>query len=157
MARFLFLGIGNPDRGDDGVGPLIANKLADHHNLKMSGVEVRQHFGEGSSLMELWEGTTLTVAVDAMKSGRDVGAVLRVDAVADKLPSGMFHYSSHLFGLAEAVEMSRMLGSLPKSLIVYGIEGGNFKFGAALSTEVEKAMEEVERSVAGDFQRPGSV
>jgi hydrogenase maturation protease len=150
---FLLLGIGNADRGDDGVGPVLAKKLADDPVLRQAGVEVLPHSGEGASLMDLWEGTDLTVVVDAMKSGAAVGHLRRIDATGEKLATGVFHYSSHLFSLAEAVEMSRQLGRLPKSLVVYGIEGADFTFGAPLSPEVETALADVEERVRGEFAR----
>ncbi len=150
-SKILFLGVGNPDRGDDGVGPMLAKKLSDDPDLKKAGVEVLPHFGEGGSLMDLWEGTNLTVVVDAMKSKAPVGTVRRIDASNEKIEGGLFNYSSHLFSLGEAVEMARLLGRLPKRLIVYGIEGANFAFGAPLSQEVEAAMVKVERDVRGEF------
>ena len=119
-SSFLFLGIGHPDRGDDSVGPFVAGKLA--QDLGARGVEVLDHSGEGASLIDLWRDRQKTVIVDAMKTGGALGSVRRFDAVNEKLNSGVFRYSSHLFGLAEAVEMARVLKRLPESLIIYGIE-----------------------------------
>lgn len=153
--RFLLLGVGNPDRGDDGVGPLLAEKLKDHAALKKRGVWVSPHFGEGASLMELWEGAQMAVIVDAMKSGAPPGQILRLDAVRQPLQSGVFHYSSHLFSLAEAVEMSRRLGSLPQAMVVYGIEGQTFSFGAPLSAPVAEAMESIQEQVVAEFTNAG--
>jgi hydrogenase maturation protease len=47
--------------------------------------------------------------------------------------------STHAFGLAEAVELARALGRLPRFLVVYGVEGKCFTPGAALSAGVEAA------------------
>ncbi|MDD3287519.1 MAG: hydrogenase maturation protease [Alphaproteobacteria bacterium] len=148
---FLFLGVGNRNRGDDAVGPMVAEALADNEDMRRLSVEVLDHSGEGVSLMDLWRDTDLTVIVDAMKSGAKIGTLRRFDANADRLIAGTFRYSSHLFGLSEAVEMSRAMKRLPKSLIIYGIEGIEFSFGASLSPEVEAAMHEVKDMVLKDF------
>ncbi|NTV47465.1 MAG: hydrogenase maturation protease, partial [Chlorobiales bacterium] len=95
----------------------------------------------------------LVVIVDAMKSKSPVGTVRRFEALREKLGTGMFHYSSHLFGLAEAVEMARVLGQLPKELIIYGIEGASFAFGAPLSPAVAAVLPEVEAKVRREFER----
>jgi hydrogenase maturation protease len=87
-----------------------------------------------------------------MKSGAPLGSIHRFDPIATTLNNGIFRYSSHLFGLAEAVEMSRALGTLPKAMIIYGIEGQEFTFGADLSPEVEKALPEVEAAVRKEFE-----
>ena len=150
--KLLIIGIGNRDRGDDAVGPLLAEKLAKDTGLKKLGVEVVIHSGEGASLMELWRGAGKTVIIDAMKSGAALGKVRRFDAADEILTGGTFRYSSHLFSLAEAVEMARQLKRLPEQLIVYGIEGREFSFGAALSLKVKAALAGVAAKVCGEFK-----
>jgi len=148
----LFLGVGNLHRADDGVGPLMAERLAADPVFMANGITVQPHSGEGASLIHVWEGLDRVVIVDAMKSGAPLGSIHRFEPISDVLKHGVFRYSSHLFGLAEAVEMSRALGSLPKSMIIYGIEGQEFTFGANLSPEVEKALPELEAAVRKEFQ-----
>jgi len=150
--KIMFLGVGNLHRADDGVGPLLAERLAADKVFMKKGIDVQPHSGEGASLMHLWEGVDRVVIVDAMKSGAPLGSVHRFDVAAQKLQNGVFRYSSHLFGLAEAVEMSRVLGSLPKEMIIYGIEGEEFTFGADLSPAVAKVLPEVEAAVRKEFE-----
>ncbi|MGE5476242.1 MAG: hydrogenase maturation protease [Bacteroidales bacterium] len=136
----LVLGIGHPFRGDDGIGPLLAERIA---ALALPGVTALAHHGEGSDLMERWAGFDRVVVVDATRSDAAAGTIRRWDAVAEKLPASLFPKSSHLFGLAEAVEMARLLGRLPPILTVIGVEGRGFSAGAALSPEVAAAVEPV--------------
>ncbi len=147
----LFLGIGNLHRGDDGVGPFLAARLSENKTLAAKGVRVLDHSGEGASLIEDWSGADKVVIVDAMKSGAKHGTVRRFAPIDETLSSGVFRYSSHLFGLAEAVEMARRLGKLPKEMIIFGVEGKNFDFGAPLSKSVEKAAAKVEQEVLKAF------
>ncbi len=148
----LFLGVGNLHRADDGVGPRLAEKLAADKAFMKKGVEVQPHSGEGVSLMHLWEGAERVVIVDAMKSGATLGSIQRFDAIHEPLHHGVFRYSSHLFGLAEATEMARQLGSLPKTMIIFGIEGQEFTFGEAMSPVVAKALKKVEKAVRKEFE-----
>ncbi|HAX92285.1 MAG TPA: hydrogenase maturation protease [Rhodospirillaceae bacterium] len=147
----LFLGVGNLQRADDGAGPALAERLAADQSFAKKGIEVQPHSGEGASLMPLWEGADRVVIVDAMKSGKPLGTICRFDAINDTLKPDVFRYSSHLFGLAEATELSRALGTLPKAMIIYGIEGEEFTFGAAMSAQVEAALAEVETAVRKEF------
>lgn len=149
--KALFLGVGNLHRADDGVGPLLAEKLQADATFMALGVNVMPHSGEGASLMHLWEGQDHVVVVDAMKSGEKLGSIHRFNACEAPLSSGVFRYSSHLFGLAEATELSRQLGSLPQKMIIYGIEGQEFTFGAPMSKEVTLALQEVEDLVRKEF------
>jgi hydrogenase maturation protease len=152
-SKFLIIGIGNRDRGDDSVGPKLAEKLAKDAALRAMNVDILSHSGEGASLMELWQGTEKTVIVDAMKSKAPLGRIVRLEATKEKLAAGAFYYSSHLFSLAEAVELARSLDRLPKELIIYGIEGSNFAFGAPLSKPVAAAMKKVETAIRKEFTK----
>jgi hydrogenase maturation protease len=49
--------------------------------------------------------------------------------------------TTHAFGVAEAVELARVLGRLPHRLSIYGIEGRKFDLGSAPSLEVALAVE----------------
>ncbi|MBP2291654.1 hydrogenase maturation protease [Azospirillum rugosum] len=133
----LILGIGNRYRSDDAVGPLVADRLA------ALGLPAREHSGEGAALIEAWDGADRVILVDATQSGAAPGTIRRLDAAAEPLPAAFFRYSTHRFGLAEAVETARALGRLPASLVVYGVEGRCFDFGEGLSEEVGAAVERV--------------
>jgi hydrogenase maturation protease len=141
----LILGIGNRFRRDDGVGPAVADRLA------ALGVAVQEHSGEGAGLMEAWSGADRVVVIDATQSGAEPGTVVRLDAAAEELPRGLFRYSSHLFGLAEAVETARALGRLPAGLVIWGIEGADFGFGEELAPAVAAAADEVARRIAAEL------
>lgn len=145
----LILGIGNPFRRDDGVGPWVAHRLA------AAGWPAQEHSGEGAGLMDLWDGASHVAVVDALQSGATPGTVRRFDAVTQTLPSGLFRYSSHLFGLAEAIETARVLGRLPPVLIVYGVEGADFAFGEGLSPAVSAGAQAVLRIVMDEMPRIG--
>ena len=67
------------------------------------------------ALMDAWEGAETVWLVDAVSSGAQAGAVHRVDASEEELPARLFRASTHHFGLAEAVELARALGRLPRA------------------------------------------
>jgi len=51
--------------------------------------------------------------------------------------------STHGFGVFEALELARILGTIPDRLTVIGIEGLDFSPGAELSPKLEQAVERV--------------
>lgn len=140
----LVIGIGHPYRGDDAVGPRVAQALAG-----TPGLAVLDHHGEGADLMDRWQGFDRVVLVDAMVSGAPPGTIRTWDAAAEDLPAHLFPKGSHLFGVAEAVAMARLLGRLPPALTVMGVEGANFAMGAPMSEAVEAAIPAVCRLAIG--------
>jgi hydrogenase maturation protease len=136
---FLVVGVGNLYRCDDAVGIHIARNL---NNRKTENMSVKEQSGEGTSLMEAWEGYSHVLIVDAVSSGSPAGSVHRLDA-SKTIPSKFFSCSTHNFGVAEAIELARTLNQLPEHLQLYGVEGKNFEPGELLSPEVEPTVEKV--------------
>lgn len=120
------------------MGILIARKL---EKLNLDKVCVKELSGEGTSLMEAWNGYARVIIVDAVSSGEPTGSIKRLDVSKNSIPANYFSCSSHNFGVAEGIEMARTLDQLPQSVELFGIEGKNFQPGAGLSPEVEKAIE----------------
>ena len=133
----LVIGLGNPLRGDDSAGRLVAAAVKRRNQPFLKVVESS---GEGTDLMELWANADTVIVVDAVASGAETGMVHRFDASQQTLPVRFNNSSTHSFGLGEAVELARALNQLPKHLIVFGIEGKRFDAGSKLSTEVKKAI-----------------
>ncbi len=132
------IGLGNDWRGDDGAGPEAARRL---------GGQVLS--GEPVGLVEALESADEVVLVDALSSGAPAGTVHAFEAGSEPLPVRLFGSpSTHALGLAEAVELARSLGRLPRRVLVYGIEGAGFGYGRGLSPEVERAVARVVEEVA---------
>ena len=143
----LVIGFGNRWRGDDAAGPLAAERLA------AAGYETVEIEADGTLLLEAWTGRTWVVVIDAMVSGTPPGSIRRFDR-PDALPKGAFRSSTHLIGLAAAVDLARALGRLPDRLTVFGIEGADYGYGAPLSAAVDTSLTtmllEIEKLISSD-------
>jgi hydrogenase maturation protease len=153
VVRRLFIGIGNPLRGDDAAGLLAARAL---RARGADDIEVRELEGEPLDLIEAWEGAEAVVVADAVSSRGEPGTLHRVDAVAEPLPAVLAGPSTHALGLAEAVELGRALGRLPRRLVVFGIEAASFEAGAEPGAAVREAAERAAAAAAGELRGAGS-
>jgi hydrogenase maturation protease len=143
----IIIGIGNEFRGDDGVGIAVARLL---RGRTSAGVTIREESGEGAALMEAWKDAATVILVDAVQSGATPGTIHRMDASMDQVPSKFFHYSTHAFSVAEAVELARAMNQLPDRMILYGIEGESFAAGVLLSNTVERAVRLLAEKILGE-------
>jgi hydrogenase maturation protease len=133
------IGVGNRWRHDDGAGIEVARRLAAEPS---EGVRVVIHDrGDVSSLADDWRTGEAAVVVDAASSGGGAGVIHRFDSTVSPLPAHASRTSSHAFGVAEAVELARAIDRMPRSLVVYAIEGSCFDVGVGLTPEVERAVE----------------
>jgi hydrogenase maturation protease len=150
LPAVLIAAIGNPDRGDDGAGALVATRLA---GRLPRDVAIVTRSGDMLSLFEDWAGIDAVVCIDAAGPMGVPGRIDRIDAAAGELPSGVSFASSHAFGLAEAIALAGALGSLPATVIVYAIEGACFDGGAAMTPEVTAAAAEVADRIVAELGR----
>jgi len=139
-ARILVIGVGNEYRGDDAVGLVVARRL---RQLSLGNVTVIEESGEGTDLMESWKGADTVIIVDAASSGAKPGTIHRIDARAQRIPTGLLRYSTHAFSVGEAVELARAMNRLPPRMVVYGVEGERFDEGTVLSRAVQGSVDAV--------------
>lgn len=147
MGARLIIGVGNPDRGDDAVGRAVAQQLK---GRVPEGVEVLEEEGEMTALLEHLEEADEAYLIDASASGEAPGTVRRFDAAAAPLPNAVMAVSTHGFGLAEAIEMARAMGTLPATCLVYAVEGAGFEAGEPLSEPVAAAVAQVAEKIVAD-------
>jgi len=148
--RILVVGIGNEFRGDDGVGLYIARKLKEK---KLPNVEVVERSGEGTELIDCWKEFAKVILVDAFCcSNTSPGTIYRCDAQMELLPKHFLPYSTHAFGVVEAIELAKTMNQLPP-LVIYGVVGKNFGTGIGLSSEVKKASQVVVERIFLELER----
>ncbi len=143
----LVIGVGHPDGGDDAAGLLVARRL---RALGLRAIELP---GEAAGLMEAWEGEQDVILADATLTGAPAGSIRIWDACSAPLRRESFRCSTHGMGVAEAVELARVLGRLPARMRIYGIEGRRFDPGAELSPEVAAAIDEAVRQILQEAER----
>jgi hydrogenase maturation protease len=146
--RQVVVGIGNPDRGDDGAGRIVARLLRE---ASLPGIAVIKHDGEATGVLSKLKGAVSAYLIDASCSDATAGTVRRFDVGTSPLPHEALGSSSHGLGVAAAVEFGRALEALPPRCIVYVIEGESFELGASLSPPVKVAVADLVRHLAEEI------
>ena len=143
MARIV-IGVGNDLRGDDAAGWETVRRLAPSPSLVL-----HEHAGDAPGLVGLWGPEDDVVVVDAVVSDDPPGTILEIDALTAPLPADVSWATTHGAGVAEGIELARVLGQLPRSLKLVGISARSFDLGEPMTEEVERAVAEVVRRLAG--------
>ncbi|MBT8227596.1 MAG: hydrogenase maturation protease [Dactylosporangium sp.] len=129
------IGIGNPFRRDDGVGVAVAARLSAQ---RLPGVRFAVSDGEAAGLIELWEGARLAVVIDALCTEPSTPGRIHRRSVGDARDTD--------FG--EAVELARILGRLPRRLVLFAVEAKDMGFGPGLTPAVAAAAGRVAAEIA---------
>ena len=134
--RVLVLGLGNPDRGDDGVGLIVAQRLA---GRLPAGARLLTRSGDMLDLIVDWDNVDVLVCVDAAAPIGTPGRIHHLDLSRDTLPHRLRLPSSHAMGLLQVLELARALQLAPRRVTLYAIEGACFATGAPLTPAVAEA------------------
>jgi hydrogenase maturation protease len=141
MSAVRIIGIGNAERGDDGLGPAVIAAL---EAAPPAAVQLATARGDLLALLDVWGSMDRVFLVDAVAPGGAPGRLVRIDASAGPVSEELGAFTStHAFNLAETIELGRALGRLPLQLVIYGIEGIDFEPGVALSPAVQRALPEL--------------
>jgi len=142
--RIRVIGVGNPDRGDDGVGPAVAGRVAESTD---STVVVISR-SDPSRLIESWDGSDAVVVIDAIVDDNPAGSIMVLDAATQPIPDDAGAVTSHGMGLGASVALARSLGRLPDRLMLVGVSATDFE-GRGLSKPVADAVSDAVEIVIG--------
>ena len=143
------IGLGNGMRGDDAVGLLAARRLRQEVGDRVEVIEAEM---AGVDLIELMKGAHSVILIDAARSGQAPGTIHRLDASAGPIGGQIFPRSSHALGMVDALELARAMGTLPATVIVYGVEASNVDAGQPLSPAVALALDEVVEQIVQECE-----
>ncbi len=146
----MVLGLGNPDRGDDGIGPAVVRRLAGRLPRDVVGVVAA---GDVLSLIADWEGRDALICVDAAAPLGAPGRIHRINLAEQDLPRDAPRACSHHIGLAEAIALARALDVAPRQIIVFAVEGASFAAGSTLTPEVAASCDRVAGEVLAEIGR----
>ena len=144
------IGIGNSDRADDGIGPLVAGRVRGRCD---GGIRVLTRSGDALALIEDWARAQAAVLIDAAAPAGQPGRIHRIDLASEELPRNLSLSSTHAMGIAEATGLARELGRLPRRTILFAVEGACFDPGGAMSAEVAAAGDELVGRVISEAHR----
>ena len=151
------IGVGNTMRRDDGVGPAVIDALRERSpTVDDALVELLTLDGESTGLVEAWRHRFAAIVIDASKGPGPPGAIRRLDASRDHLPSSPSVTSWHAAGVGPAIALAEELDLRPRAVIVFAVDVADLSPGEGLSPLVAQAVrataERVEAELA-DLRR----
>ncbi|UCH34319.1 MAG: hydrogenase maturation protease [Armatimonadota bacterium] len=144
----LVVGVGNPDRGDDGVGPAVVEELcaADVETLDVGDAPER-YLGPMTE-----SGARVLVFVDAVDFGRTAGEAVLLEEADLPQRSCVTHRSSLALVMRYAREQAHQ-----RSVLI-GVQPGSMEFGQGLTPAVQAAVKAVaaalSEALGGRSRRP---
>lgn len=147
--QVLVLGLGNPLRGDDGIGPRVIEAL-NRHGLPEGATALDAGTG-GLDLLHVLEGWKRAVIVDAADVGREPGQFVRFTPDEARFVGSQDATSLHNAGLAEVLALADAVGQPLPEMVIFGVQPDRIGWGEGLSEAVEAALPDIVNAVLNEI------
>lgn len=142
------IGVGSEIRRDDGVGVVVARRLAPE--AAELGIEVVEGHTGGINLLFEMEGAEQCIIIDAVDMGREPGTVVVFDADDADIVLTERVASLHHVSLADVLQLARATGVTARVTVV-GIQPEDTRpgegFSAAVASRIDEMVDIVRRLV----------
>lgn len=138
-SKTLIAGVGNPYRGDDGIGIEIIKILQKENNPNMV------LFDGGTDGLSLFDQLGLyerAIIIDAVSMGETLGTVKLFTPKEARLQITGDALSTHGFGLADVLKLAEEF-SVKTAIKIIGIQPENIDFGEGLTEAVKSQIPHV--------------
>lgn len=132
----LVLALGNPLRGDDGIGAAVLNALP----AVPPGVALLDGGTPGLELVLTCQGYDRVIIVDAADLGDAPGSWRCLPTACLQAGDPHLRGTLHSAGLAEALTLGAALDLLPSEIIILGIQPGELGWSPGLTPRVAAAI-----------------
>lgn len=153
--KTLVMALGNPLRGDDGVGVAVLSQLQrEKPHCLLDGIDFVDGGTGGLELCLLMQGYERAIIIDAAEMGASAGTCIRI--TSDQLLSksgdlgmrGTLHYA----GLAEALALGEALRILPTHLVIFGVQPATLDWSVGISHTVQAAIPSICRMICKELE-----
>lgn len=152
-AKTLILGVGNLLLSDEGVGLRVLERLAATYNLPEE-VQTLDGGTLGLDLLYYLEGVENLVIIDAVKMGKEPGALLRLEG--DEVPTFLsVKMSPHQIGIPDMLLAAKLKDLYPRNVVLWGVQPGVLDMSLDLSPPVAARVDELVEKVVDELRQWG--
>lgn len=146
--EFLILGVGNPLRRDDGIGPEVIRMLTEDRTRGNSTYKLRSDIDlldggtDGLGLIEYLKDYKKVVIVDAVEMKLKPGTIKEFTPEEAVININSDALSTHGFGIAELIKLAKGLDINPE-LVIVGIQPEDVSYVEKLSNSVSSVLDKL--------------
>jgi hydrogenase maturation protease len=151
--KILVLGIGNLILQDEGVGIQAIQQLEAQFEIPPE-IEVLDGGTSGMELLTPISDAEQIIILDAVKTGKPAGTIVRLDN--QEIPTFFrTKVSPHQVGLADVLAAATLTDSMPRNLVLFGVEPLEIDLGMELSAPVAEQMPRLVQMIVDELKVMG--
>ena len=151
--RLLVLGLGNVLLGDDGLGAAAVARVERDYRIP-PGVQLEDGGTLGLSLLGLLAESEHVILVDAVRTGKRPGTMVRIDG-EEVMDAVRERLSPHQVGVADVLDVVRLLDYYPSSVTLLGLEPDRIELSVVRSSAVEAGLDTLVDAVIHEIRNRG--
>lgn len=153
QANILILGLGNLLLRDEGLGVRALELLQEQYQLPAEAACVDGGV-LGLELLAYLEGISHLLVIDAVRTGQTPGALIRLEG--DEIPQTLsLKLSMHQIRFSDILALSRLQGTVPPRVVVWGLQPALLESGVGLSETVEARLDLLVKKVVEELKQWG--
>ncbi len=141
----IVIGLGNPLMADEGIGTVLADKLAKlavAGELPSENVEYLDGGCGGMYLLHSIAGRKKVIMIDCALMGHEPGTIVRFTPEDVKTVKKMAHLSLHEVDILKVIELAGDLGQSPEEIVIFGIEPVSITQQMHLNEPIQQRLDE---------------
>jgi len=151
--NILLLGLGNILLQDEGLGVRAVERLTSRYRLPAT-IQAMDGGTMGLDLLPYLEQATDLLIIDAVQIDQPPGTLVRLEG--DAIPSAFsLKMSVHQVGLQELLALGDLQGTLPRRIVVWGMEPAVLDWGLDLSPQVGNQLDNLIQAVVQELGKWG--
>lgn len=149
--KVLILGLGNILLSDEGAGIKAVEELNRRYDVS-EAVEIIDGGTMGLELLPYFEGRSHVLIIDAVKTGKTPGTIVRIDDPPTYFSSKT---SFHQIGLSDVMGVAAIMDNLPEYIVLFGIEPKRLSTSLNLSSDVARNIHRLVDMVVSELKAIG--
>jgi len=153
--KILVLGIGNLILQDEGLGIQAIQQLQAQFEIPPE-IEILDGGTSGMELLTPISDAEQIIILDAVKTGKPAGTIIRLDN--EEIPTFFrTKVSPHQIGLADVLAAATLTDSMPRNLVLFGVEPLEIDLGMELSVPVAEQMPRLIQMIVDELNVMGVI
>ena len=150
--EILILGVGNPLRRDDGIGPKVIQLLEENRTTyKLSaGTDLLDGGTDGLGLIEYLKEYKKVIIIDAVDMKLAPGTIKIFTPREAVLNIKSDALSTHGFGIAELIKLAKGL-EINQELVIVGVQPEEVGYGEGLSKIIESKLNKIVETLLNTY------
>jgi hydrogenase maturation protease len=140
------IGVGNPLMADEGVG-IAAIEALEERGMP-EGVELIDAGSAGMTLLHIIKDYDAVLIIDAANFGGEPGEVRAFGPDEVRSVKALRRESLHEADLMQVLELSRTLGEIPETVVLFAVQFQKVEMGSGMTEPVRSAVPVVVKLVA---------